>query len=188
MKSKLTSIFIDKSTSRFLEEKYMDVQQIRELQECKKMMQSIPIGVYKTSVDGKFLKVNEFCAKMFGYERPEDFIKEINANILYCNPESRKKLISDLRSNNNRLENYEVELKLPRKRDNIGCLPGGEEGDHIWVAVTASLNEDNTLHGTMMCVTERKRMEEELISLKQKETERLRKIQEKANEMLSKVA
>ena len=40
----------------------------------------------------------------------------------------------------------------------------------------------------MMCITERKRIEEELESIKQKETESLKNIENKAKEMLSKVA
>lgn len=166
----------------------MDVQQIKELQECKKMMQSIPIGVYKTSVDGTFIKANSFCAKMFGYSSVEDFINNTNSKSLYCDETTRDKFLSDLKSNGNVLENYEMKLKLPRKRNKIGCLPGGKKGDCIWVAVTACLNDDDTLHGTMMCVTERKKMEEELFLLKNKEMERLRNIQEKAKQMLSKVA
>lgn len=165
----------------------MDVQQIKELQECKKMMQSIPIGIYKTSIDGTFLKANDFCAKMFGYKSAKELIGT-NIKDIYCGCPTREKLLVDLCDNNNTLENYEVQFKLSNKRDKMGCIPSVKAGERIWVAITASLNCDNTLHGTMMCITERKRIEEELNSIKQKETEHLKNIQNKAKEMLSKVA
>ncbi len=165
----------------------MDVQQIKELQECKKMMQNLPIGIYKTSIDGTFLKANDFCARMFGYNSAKELIGT-NIKDVYCGEPTREKLLVDLCDNNNTLENYEVRFRLSNKRCRIGCLPGVEAGGRIWVAITAFLNSDNTLQGTMMCITERKRIEEELNSIKQKETERLKSIQNKAKEMLSKVA
>jgi PAS domain S-box-containing protein len=42
------------------------------------LFEAAPVGIFQSTVSGRFLSANSRCAAMFGYESPEDLIRSIN--------------------------------------------------------------------------------------------------------------
>jgi diguanylate cyclase (GGDEF)-like protein/PAS domain S-box-containing protein len=100
-------------------------------------------GVYRTTVDGKVLDVNESLATIFGYTRDE--LMTSPATSVYFDEEERKRLVSQLRQQK-RLSNLEVRM---RHRD----------GRQIWVLENMTLLEGpdgGVIEGTILDITDRK--------------------------------
>jgi PAS domain S-box-containing protein len=109
-------------------------------------------GVYHTTLDGRILDCNDAFAHMFGYPSREEVIG-LRAWDLYPDPEERRTEIQRLQEQRN-LMNYEVRL---RRKD----------GSLIWVLENETLIESTegwpeVIEGTLMEITERKELEEQL--------------------------
>jgi len=112
-------------------------------------------GIFQTTADGRILNANHAFARLFGFETPEEIMNSVNdvAQDLYVNPERRNELMKLLKSDGF-VNNFEVQC---RRRD----------GKLIWVninirAVYNHLENINYFEGTMVDITERKTMLEEL--------------------------
>jgi len=68
------------------------------LQYFKNVFDHAPIGIFHSTLEGKFIRVNYAFSDMYGYESPEDLINDINkttiAEKLYLNPNRRLEFIS----------------------------------------------------------------------------------------------
>ncbi len=136
-----------------------------DLISAQKKLQSIfdntADGIYQSTVDGKFITANMAVAKLFGYDTPDELISSVNhiGEEHYANPEDRKKM-SELLSLYGHIENYEVPLLTKNK-------------DIVWVSESTRILRDeqsgiNYFEGTLKDITERKRVEEELIKAQKK--------------------
>jgi PAS domain S-box-containing protein len=108
--------------------------------------------VYITSVDGKFIDVNQAGIEMLGYENKEELF-EIAVGDTYFNPEERNRFQSEIVK-----EGFvkDFEVKLERK-----------DGTPIDVLITASVRKDAEGHisgyeGIIKDISVRRRMEEEI--------------------------
>ncbi len=56
-----------------------------------------PLGIFRTTVNGRFLEANPAAAKLFGYDSPEMLIREIHdiGKQLFAHPEDRPRIISE---------------------------------------------------------------------------------------------
>jgi len=56
------------------------------------------VGIFRSTVDGRFLKVNRIMAEMFGYPSPEEMIDDVKsiAEQIYAEPEVRRDLTRQL--------------------------------------------------------------------------------------------
>ena len=115
------------------------------------LLERLPVGVYRTTPDGKIIQANKALAKMLGYEKPED-LKNINVKDLYVRKEDRtehlKKL--DLRGT------FFTEFELRRK-----------DGQPIWGrdyprSVTGSGGKIQYYDGILLDITKQKKAEEKL--------------------------
>lgn len=100
-------------------------------------------GVYRTTVDGRVLDLNESLAAIFGYTREE--MMQGSATDVYFDEEERKRLVAALRKEK-RLSNLEVRM---RHRD----------GRQIWVLENMTLLEGpdgGVIEGTILDITGRK--------------------------------
>ena len=109
-------------------------------------------GVYRSTLDGRFLDCNESFARIFGYASSEEVLQQA-AWDLYLKPEDRQAAVAKLLERQN-LTNYEICL---RRKD----------GSSVWVLESENLIEgpDGTLsviEGTAIDITERKRAEEQV--------------------------
>lgn len=114
------------------------------------------IGVYQSTPAGRFQSVNPAFAKLFGYETPEELIKNIKdiQSDVYVNPEERlrfKKLFAE----QGEVKDFQAEFK---RRD----------GSHFWISISgkAIRNDQGIIthyEGTIEDITARKNAENELV-------------------------
>jgi PAS domain S-box-containing protein len=109
--------------------------------------------VYITSVDGKFIDVNQAMVEILGYENKDELFK-ISVKDTYLNPEERSRFRNEI-TKEGFIKDFEARLK---KKD----------GTPIDVLITASVRKDEEGHiigyeGIIKDISFRKKMEEELL-------------------------
>ncbi len=112
-------------------------------------------GIFQSSPEGRFLRVNPALAKIYGYDSPTEMIESITdiASQLYVDPEKRVEFRALLETNSS-VKDFEYRCY---------CKDGGI----IWTQVDARkvINSDGELlyyEGIVQDITERKRREDEL--------------------------
>jgi diguanylate cyclase (GGDEF)-like protein/PAS domain S-box-containing protein len=114
-------------------------------------------GVFRTTPGGEILEVNGAFARILGYESPEEVLASVErVDDLFVDPREREGLLSRLESQGS-AENFE--LRLRRK-----------DGTAVWVLENSALLEGredggDVIEGTLVNVTERKRLRQELEEL-----------------------
>ncbi len=106
-------------------------------------------GVYRTTVEGRVLDVNEALAAIFGYTR-EELLKSI-ATSVYFDEDERRLLVAKLRQQK-RLTNVEVRMRH-------------SDGRQIWVLENMTLLEGpdgGVIEGTILDITERKAAQDQI--------------------------
>jgi PAS domain S-box-containing protein len=108
-------------------------------------------GVFCTAPDGTYLDCNEAYAHILGYASRDEVLSS-NALELYANPSERTDRMARIRREKT-FTNLEVRL---RRKD----------GNFVWVLQNSTLMQDAHLNefieGTIIDITERKRLEEQL--------------------------
>jgi PAS domain S-box-containing protein len=148
-----------------------DLTEVKSIKnEFQRIWETVPVGLYQTSIkDGTFLKANPFCAKLLGYDKPEDLVGKKKSASFYPK-ERRAELVKALKKQDT-VTDFEICLLL-------------ENNKKVWVCATARLI-DGTIEGSLTDITHRKEMELELSQYRQKETEMLNEIQNKINKRLA---
>src|SRR2546423_11551647 len=111
-----------------------------------------PVGMFRTTADGKFLDCNESCWRLFGYASREEMIVRPTTDH-YFDLADRQRLLERIRRER-ALKNLEVRL---RRKD----------GSPVWVLENVLLVEDRSgmpgiFEGMMIDITEMKFTEEKL--------------------------
>ena len=108
-------------------------------------------GVFCTTPDGKYLDCNEAFARMLGYASREEVLASSSA-AQYLSLEDRREQLDLLR-----LHKSSLNREVCRRR---------KDGTLLWALQNATLLEDEQgnefIEGTLVDITERKRLEEEL--------------------------
>jgi diguanylate cyclase (GGDEF)-like protein/PAS domain S-box-containing protein len=81
---------IQKKPSRPFEERFLESEK-----RFQDLLEHLPVGVYRTTPDGKIIEANQALAKMLGYESHED-LKNINVKDLYVRTEDRAEHLKKL--------------------------------------------------------------------------------------------
>jgi PAS domain S-box-containing protein len=123
----------------------------------RSFLDGIPVGLYRTTPDGRFLEVNSTMANMLGYPDRESLLS-VTAIDLYVNPEDRPR--------------WQVMLEkkgLVRKFEVQFCKT---DGTIIWInnaARVVKCDQGKILHyqGSLEDISERKQAEEELRKYKE---------------------
>ncbi|KAA0576498.1 EAL domain-containing protein [Azospirillum sp. B21] len=112
-------------------------------------------GIYQTTVDGRYLRVNPALADIYGYASPEDLIANLTdiACQLYVDP-GKREAFADLMARQDRVHSFEARVF---RRD----------GSIIWISESARCVRDNDgriryYEGTVQDITERKQHEEKI--------------------------
>ncbi|WP_172961773.1 putative bifunctional diguanylate cyclase/phosphodiesterase [Desulfovibrio ferrophilus] len=112
-------------------------------------------GIFQTTPEGIFVSANPSLATMLGYDSPGDLRQSVSdmENQLYFDPKDRKRYLTKLLKEG-RVQDYELRLKR-------------KDGSMLWVLLHAQVirNSDGTvrmLEGSLMDITDRRRMEDEL--------------------------
>jgi len=95
-----------------------------EIKNFETILSNIPVGIFRTTSKGKFLKVNRFMVDIFNYNSEEEMLK-IKVSELYCESSDRNDLIEILKKKG---EVQGSEIKLKKKN-----------GDMIWVKLTEKI-------------------------------------------------
>jgi len=109
--------------------------------------------VYITSVEGKWIEINQAGVDIFGYASKEELM-QIPVRDVYLNPEERKKFQNEI-AKEGFIKDFEIKFKR-------------KDGTPIDVLITATVRRDGEgqiigYEGIIKNITVRKRMEEELI-------------------------
>ncbi len=135
-------------------------------QRYRTLVDKLNVGIFQSTLDGRFLHVNEAVARLAGYDGAED-AGRVWAPEVYVDPTQRGRLLEIL-LREGRVQDAEIETL---KKD----------GTTYWVSLNMVLLRDSqgnpeSLMGALTDITQRRRMEEDLRASE----ERLRAIIEQA--------
>ncbi|MEA2062562.1 MAG: diguanylate cyclase [Gemmatimonadota bacterium] len=125
------------------------------------LVETLPMGVLQMTTSGELLFVNRYIARLFGYSSPEKLVKRQNFEVFFWDREKK----------------YELMEKLFREGRVAHFSFTGITLDNrkIWLEadlelVTDAAGQDNGqfIQGVLMDITERKRLEDELIRSSQR--------------------
>ena len=112
-------------------------------------------GIYQTTVDGRYLRVNPALARIYGYDNPHDLVHGLTdiAGQLYVDS-GRREAFADLMARQDTVKNFEARVY---RRD----------GSIIWISENARCARDaqgniRFYEGTVQDITERKQHEEKI--------------------------
>ncbi len=143
------------------------------------LLEHLPVGVYRTTPEGKIIGANQALAAMLGYNRHQD-LEDINVRDLYVRKEDRKEHLKELDARGT----FSAEFKLRRKdgktiwgrdypRAVIGPGRGIEYYDGILVDITQQKKAEEKLKKVLkeleISNNDRKKMIEELRTLSLKD-------------------
>jgi PAS domain S-box-containing protein len=136
--------------ARDITERYRVLEALRESEDkYRSLTDQIPVGVYRTTIDGKFIYSNPALVKILNYNSVEELLST-NVIDLYANPGDREMQIVKTRNNSGIIQS---ELQLTRKT-----------GELIWVKDHSSVVYDKKgeplcFDGILEDITETKRSE-----------------------------
>ena len=119
------------------------------------LFENAVVGVFQSTMDDHYLKVNKAFAHMFGYSSPEAMLSEVkDIKDLYVDPAQRL-LLKDLLFQKGEVESFECELYKKNK-------------EKFWVSMYVRLSTDSEgrtiMEGTNLDITESKSLREQLLS------------------------
>jgi diguanylate cyclase (GGDEF)-like protein/PAS domain S-box-containing protein len=107
------------------------------------LLDHLPVGVYRTTPDGKIIEVNQALVAMLGYQNEEE-LKDVNAKSLYIKQKDRTKHLEKLESTSTHFAEFELKCKDGRTiwgrdypRAVIGMSGAIEYYDGILVDITS---------------------------------------------------
>lgn len=134
------------------ERKKAEEQLVQSEEKYRDIFENAIEGIFQTTPDGHMVSANPALAKLFGYDSPEQMVKEVSsfAEQIYVHPEERGKLI-EVQLKQNHVEGFEVEAYKKNK-------------DIIWISINAHLIKDPDgkilyIEGTIFDITDRKKAE-----------------------------
>ncbi|MFN2268379.1 MAG: PAS domain-containing protein, partial [Desulfonatronovibrio sp.] len=100
--------------------------------DCQVILDNVPIGVFCSTYDGRYIYVNNALADMYGYKNPQEMIQEISdiPTQIYVDPKDRKNFLQMLEEHDEIVNN---ECKLMRK-----------DGKQIWVSSNVRTVRDSS--------------------------------------------
>jgi PAS domain S-box-containing protein len=130
--------------------------ELRESEErYRQIFENASEGIFQSTPEGTFLSVNPAFARMYGYDSPEQMIREVTdiSSQLYADPADREE-IKRLLAENGFIRGMEVRYRC-------------RDGSPLWVVADAHVvrdSEGNVLcfEGTTADITERKQLQERL--------------------------
>ncbi|NOX60928.1 MAG: GAF domain-containing protein [Chloroflexi bacterium] len=121
-------------------------------QRYQRLFEHVPIGLYRSTPDGRLLDLNPAGKRILGIDE-RDSLEGVHVEELYANPEDRERFRA-LSERLGKVENFEVQL---RRRD----------GELIWARISARVVRDAEgapiiYEGALMDITESKNAQERL--------------------------
>jgi diguanylate cyclase (GGDEF)-like protein/PAS domain S-box-containing protein len=104
-------------------------------------------GVYRTAADGRVLDCNDACARILGYASRDELLAA-SAHAFYFDHADRQRVVQRLREQK-QVSNLEQRMRRP-------------DGSTIWVIENVSLLDGDIMEGTLIDITDRKRVQEQM--------------------------
>lgn len=120
----------------------------------KEMIESLPLGFYRTSLDGEILYANKKLCELLGYKDLEEFKKSGNITNTYANGNRREYFKREFNIKNY-LEHFEIEIK---KKDGQKIIVNDNAR-----AIRNKEGEIDYFEGTIEDITWRKKFEKEML-------------------------
>jgi PAS domain S-box-containing protein len=123
-----------------------------------RIFKNVPIGIFNSTPEGKFLDVNPHLARMLKYDSPEELIRVVNrqsiADVLYVKPEMREQFLNDVI----------LEGGWIKRENRYRCKDGSIMDANLTVQVAATLpDSEPDLAGFVEDVTQEKQKEHALV-------------------------
>ncbi|MEA3446194.1 MAG: PAS domain S-box protein [Bacteroidota bacterium] len=138
----------------------------KSLKEFKALSDNLPLGVYRTSINGNILAFNPAFSIIFGYKKGV-LLEQINSADFYKDKNGRKKFL-DLIEKSNWVKSFQIELIK-------------NDGTVFWASINARMmfDEDGQpefIDGIVEDITEIKKIQFELVKAREKaeESDRLK--------------
>jgi len=149
-------LFVAATVTYISEQRTHSLSQVRESEDrYYTLFSNAVLGIFRTSLSGKYLEMNPAFAHIAGYDTPEEMMTAIHdiGHQLYVHPEDRETIVELLKTEGE-LHGYEAE-----------CWH--RSGSSIWISMNAKAvrNDVNDLlwiEGTIEDITARKKAEAEL--------------------------
>jgi PAS domain S-box-containing protein len=145
----------DGSEVDITERKRVEAELEKITKEYRDIFEMVPIGLYRTSPDGKYLSANPAVARNLGYDSVEDLLNSVHdiGTQVYNDPKERDRAFR-LMKEQGFLENFEARF---RRKD----------GSIVWGSISARpvYDDQGKIHcimGTAEDITQRKQMEESI--------------------------
>ena len=137
----------------------------------RSLYENAPVGIFHSTLDGKYVDVNPELARLLGYDSPEDLVSTANkssiADVIYVNKDLRPGFLeSALKANT-----WFKTENLYRRKDGGVII-----GDLSFRGFRKDENGNPLLEGFMTDITERKKAEEKLTNSEKESKEHLREI------------
>ncbi|GBC84017.1 Cyclic di-GMP phosphodiesterase PdeB [bacterium HR11] len=118
----------------------------------RQLFERLPVGIYRSTPEGRIITANPAAVRMFGYEREEEFCA-LNATQLYVDPEDRRRWLQMLQE-----QGEVLDFVAPMRR---------KDGQVLWVRDSARAIRDAAgqvvyLEGVLEDVTAARQAEEAL--------------------------
>ncbi len=135
------------------------------------LVESLNVGIFESTLDGKFVHANSAVLELAGYESLDEFLR-VPAQRLYADLQDREHVLRNL-TERGFVKNFELRS---RKKD----------GSEYWVSLNAVLQADQegrpvSILGSVKDVTDRKKMEAAMLQAKE---ELERHVAERTRELL----
>ena len=145
---------------------FIDITDWKEIQialekseaQFRSLFDSVPVGIFRTTPDGRILDANPALIEMLGYEVKEELLKH-KASEFYVHAEARKQW-ENLIKQEEIVRAFEAQFQR-------------QDGEIIWIELNARVIRDingeiNCYEGTLEDITERKESEIKLMSAHQR--------------------
>lgn len=148
--------------SRLFSELQMElVERKRARDEYQTLFDDTPVGIYRSSVDGRMLQANWALTRFNGYDSKTEFLESVNdiSGEWYVDPKRRREFQDEMEKNES-VSNFESEVYRHKTRE------------RVWIAENAHVVRDSNgqvlyYEGTVENITPRKQAE---INLRQRES------------------
>ena len=121
------------SLDRQLQKSRLDLAKSEE--KYRQLFENSPLGIFRTTLDGRALAVNAEMARIVGCASPEEAIADFTnlADQLYVDPERRQQFINQLKAKG-AVQHFEYE---GRKKN----------GETLWISMNANLTQTDATNG-----------------------------------------
>ena len=136
----------------------------------KLFFENVPVGIFISTREGKFIYVNPALARILGYESCEELMAVVNrssiADVLYVEPLRRDAIVLELKQSKNRWQILDNRYRCKDGRIIDATLAVAEENDDA--------SKRMIYYGVITDITERKQAEREIVSFNASLEERVR--------------